>query len=270
MNTKKNTKANTTETKATKVTKTSLVNNLKALAPQVAKVDADLALRIDKALKNKKTTGEELEKLLNEAIALGNAPAPAAPVVENEVKPAEKSEKKKAALKPAEKKKVEKPEPKKEDSSSVKSLKTTGDTVAPMAILFPDSIETEVDGGKVKFRKAKADEFNTIKDIVDAMTSGKSVVFACYWTQRHIKEFNYGNSFRVPQPKSFKDNLDLAQACVESLKLKRLWAMSVYTDGMYFFDETELEPIEDVNPYTGDKYLVRVSNGMEYEIYIEA
>ena len=266
MNTKKNTKANTTtETKATRVTKTSLVNNLKALAPQVAKVSEDLALRIDKALKNKKTTGEELEKLLNEAIALGNAPAPAAPVVENEVKP---TEKKKAALKPAEKKKVEnKPEPKKEDSS-VKSLKTTADNRPATALMFPDHISTEVDGNTMKFRKAKPDEFNTIKSVVDVMNTGKPVIFACYWTARHIKQFNYGDSFNCEQPKAFKNDLDLAQACVESLKLKKLWCMSIYTDAMYWFHETDLEPVEDTNPYTGDKYLVRVSNGMEFEIYI--
>lgn len=36
---------------------------------------------------------------------------------------------------------------------------------------------------------------------------------------------------------------------------------------MYSFETPDLEHIEDTDPYNGDKFRVRVSNGMEFEIY---
>lgn len=258
----------TAEVKTTKPTKTSLVASLRAIAPQVAKISTDLALKIDKALKSKKTTVEELSALLKESIELGNKP-----VVEADAKPAPK---KKVTAKKTEKAEEPKKTPekqskktaKKSEESPVKSEKSTGDIKAPMATLFPDTITTEVDGEEVLLRKAKPDEFTTIDELVEALEEDKTVLFACYWSKRHIKEFSYGYTFRVPEVKSFKNDLDLVLATASCQKIKRIWAMSLLTDAMYFFEEDELTPIEDTNPYNGDKYKVRVSNGMEYEIYV--
>lgn len=266
-----NAKVTATETKATKTkpTKTSLVSSLRAIAPQVAKVSTDLALKIDKALKNKKTTVEDMTALLKEAIELGNKP-----VVEADAKPApkkkvtakktEKADEKSTKTEKAEKKKTEK----KSEESPIKSLKTTGNLKAPMATLFPDTITTENEEGTLTLTKVKPTEFTKMEEIVDALENGKTVLFACYWSKRHIKEYNYSYVYRVDAPKSFENDLDLVLAVADCKKVKRVWAMSLYTDAMFFFEESDLEPIEDENPYTGEKYLIRVSNGMEFDIYI--
>lgn len=253
--TKANAKAETktkTKTNDTK-SKVSFVNTLRTLLPEVVKVDTNLAALIDKALTSKKTTVKTLEELTSKAIALGNKP-----VVENEDKSA-----KKKTVRATKTPKAEKAE----EESAVKSIKTTGDKSAPMATLFPDTITTSMEGADIELTKAADTEYTKIEDIVNAMNEGKIVVLACYWTKRHIKEFNYGALFNVDAPKSFKDDLDLLLAVVDCPNTKRLWCMSMETEAMLYFEEADLTPVEDTNPYNGEKYNIRVSNGMEYAIY---
>lgn len=272
-----NTKATaTTETKATKLdltkeSKASLVANLRTLLPKVISEDDALGAKIDKALKSKKTTLDDLKALMTSVVELGKKPAPKT-VVEAEEKP-----KKKVTAKKTEKvaEKTEKPAPKvekkkTENKSQVQTVQTTGDITAPQATIFPATITTQIDGEDVVLTKAKSSEFTTIQDIVEAMdskTDPKIIVFACYWTKRHIKEFNYALTFSVASPKSFKDDLDLCIAAWECPTIKRLFAMSLETEAVYYFEEGSLTPIEDSNPYNGEKYQIRVSNGMEFEIY---
>lgn len=280
-NVKANAEKKSQDTKTETMSKVMLVKNLRSLVAGVAKVDADLALKIDKALKNKKTTVETLTTLLTEAVELGKKP-----VVANEEKPAKKNvggitkstktgttsdlktkattEKKseKAKTKTTEKKSA----PKANEKPTVATVQTTGNLKAPLATIFPKLITTKIDGEEVKLTLAKDNEFTTVEEIVEAMES-KIVVLASYWTARHIKEFNYSAGFRVKAPKSFKDDLDLTIAVVDCPNAKRLWSMSLETEAMYFFEENELSPVEDTNPYNGEKYSVRVSNGMEFAIY---
>ena len=49
--------------------------------------------------------------------------------------------------------------------------------------------------------------------------------------------------------------------------MKRMWANSVYSEAMFRFENEDITHIEDTNPYTDDKFRVRVSNGMEFELY---
>lgn len=256
----KTTKAKTTET----TSKASLIANLRTILPSVVKVDTDLAAKIDKALTSKKTTVDTLNNLLQQATALGNKK----PVAENEEKksPEKSGEDKKSTKKTIKAKKNT--EKKSEDKSPVKSEKTVGDIKAPVATLFPDTLTTSFEGADITMTKAKDTEFLTVEDIVTAMNEGKIVVLACYWTKRHIKEFNYEFTFRVAAPKSFKDDLDLCLAVVDCPNAKRLWVMSMETEAMLYFEEEELTPVEDTNPYNGEKYNIRVSNGMEYAIYV--
>lgn len=260
----KNVKVNE-NAKAETATKVSLIANLRTLLPEVIKVDDALGAKIDKALNSKKTTAETLKGLLNEAIALGKKK----PIVETEEKPAPK---KKVTAKKTIEKKEEKPakveKKKTEKESPVKSVKSTGDIEAPVATLFPNTLTTSFEGADVTLTKAKDTEFLTVEDIVTAMNEGKIVVLACYWTKRHIKEFNYALTFRVAAPKSFKDDLDLCLAVVDCPNAKRLWVMSLETEAMLYFEEDDLTPVEDTNPYNGEKYNIRVSNGMEYAIYV--
>ena len=283
MNTKKNVKANTTakSTGAEKKSETSrlvsAVKNLKAILPNIT--DKRLANKVSKALTAKTSTANSLEKLLDEVIKSG---MPKKAVVENEVK-AKKTIKKtvkeepktetKATKKPVAKKTEEKATAKKptatKKESPVKSVKTTGDTKPPIALLFPDSLTKEIDGEKVTLRKAEDDEFTTIEEIATATEEGKLVVVACYWSARHLKQYDYAMQYGVNKvPKTFPEDLDLAQGVTISEMNKKFFAMSIYTEAMYTFYEEDLVPVEDKDPYTGAKYSVRVSNGMEFAVYV--
>lgn len=250
-----------------------MLTTLKALSDKIT--DKNLKAEVMNSLKVKSPKAEDVAELLKRVIDSGK------PVVANEEKPAPKKTTKtgkssdsktkaktETEKKPAPKKKVtakttEKPE---KEKPAVATVKTTGDISAPMATIFPDSITTKIDGEEVKLTLAKGTEYTTVEEIVEAMES-KIVVLACYWTARHIKEFNYSYALKVKAPKSFKDDLDLTIAVVDCPNTKRLWTMSLETEGMYFFEEEDLTPIEDTNPYNGEKYSVRVSNGMEFAIY---
>lgn len=262
-NAKVNTTAKSTEKKVdlTAESKVTLVGNLRTLLPEVIKLDDALGAKIDKALKSKKTSVETLKDLLTQSIALGKINSK--PVVENE-------EKKKIVAKKNDKAtaKTATTAPKADSKKSpVQSVKTTGDTKAPIATIFPDTITTKIEDEDIVLTKAKSTEFHTVQDIVEAMENN-IVIIACYWTPRHIKQYGYSASFRLEkEPKAFKDDLDLAMAAFDCPTIKRLWAMSVETEAVYCFDEEDLTPVEDTNPYNGDKYLIRVSNGMEFEIY---
>lgn len=283
MKTTKNVKANTTA-KSTGAEKSetsrlvSAVKNLKAVLPNIT--DKRLANKVSKALTAKTSTANSLEKLLDEVIKSG---MPKKAVVENEVKTKKtikkstpKEEPKtetKVAKKPVAKKSEEKATAKKptatKKESPVKSVKTTGDVKPPIALLFPDTLTKEIDGEKVTLRKAEDDEFTTLAEIAEATEEGKIIVMAGFWSARHIKEYDYTRTFMVSKaPKSFPDDLDLAQGVTISEMNKKFFAMSIYTEGMYVFYESELAPIEDVNPYTGEKFSVRVSNGMEFAVYV--
>lgn len=277
--TKSTTKKATTEKPVTKSEVTApdsksvkgMLTTLKALSEKIT--DKNLKAEVMNSLKVKNPKAEDIAALLKRVIDSGK------PVVANEEKPAPKKTTKTGKSsdseketdeksKPAPKKKVtakttEKPE---KEKPAVATVKTTGDISAPMATIFPDSITTKIDGEEVKLTLAKGTEYTTVEGIVEAMES-KIVVLACYWTARHIKEFNYSYALKVKAPKSFKDDLDLTIAVVDCPNAKRLWTMSLETEGMYFFEEEDLTPIEDTNPYNGEKYSVRVSNGMEFAIY---
>ena len=284
MNTKKNVKANTTakSTGAEKKSETkallTIVKNLKTVPPEIK--DSKLSARVTKALNSKTATADSLQKLLDEVIKSG---MPKKAVVENEVKAkkivkktttkAEPKTETKVAKKPTAKKSEEKAPVKKSTAtkkeSPVKSVKTTGDTKPPIALLFPETLEKEIDGEKVTLRRAGDDEFTTIEDIASATEEGKLVVVACYWSARHLKQYDYAIQYGVDiAPKNFPEDLDLAQGVTISEMNKKFFAMSIYTEAMYTFFEEDLAPVEDKDPYTGEKYSVRVSNGMEFAVYV--
>lgn len=266
----KNVKVNE-NAKATATTQEdSLIHDLKSILPEVIKLDDALGAKIDKALNSKKTSESTLRSLLKEAIDLGHKAMPKKkPVVETEEKPAPK---KNVTAKKTTEKEEEKPakveKKKTEKESPVKSVKSTGDIKAPVATLFPDTLTTSFEGADITLTKAKDTEFLTVEDIVTAMNEDKIIVLACYWTKRHIKEFDYALNFSVAAPKSFKNDLDLCIAAWECPTIKRLFAMSLETEAVYYFEEESLTPVEDTNPYNGEKYNIRVSNGMEYAIYV--
>ena len=133
----------------------------------------------------------------------------------------------------------------------------------PMARIFPKEIDHESLGKLV----ACPDKYHTVKEIREAIDGEKNLIFACYWTKRHIKEFAYGQAYEVPVPKGgFPYDLDTLQALYVCEGIDRIYALSTYTEAMFRFMEEDLVPTE-CEANDGSKFMMRYSAGLEFEIY---
>lgn len=203
-------------------------------------------------------TVEEVQSYLDSASTESLAPAT------NE----EKKTSKKPVVKPTEHamkpkktpKKVEEPKTE-EHADTVETTKQIGSL--PIARLFPETLNIE----NLGVLKRAEETYKTMEDVAKALEEGKHFYFACYWTQRHLKEYNYSSMYRVQGVKKFPNDLDILEPVYFCENVKRMWANSVYTEAMCFFENDEMEHINDTDPYNGEKFRVRVSNGMEFELY---
>ena len=258
-----------------KTTKKELIDFITESAKEIK--DKNLISRIKYTLtgvqKNEKEVSKsDLYELAKEILGF-IAPVPQ-PVVENSPKP-KLGKKKSAETEPVvetadEPEEVTEEAPKKTTKKTVKKEKpaviaTEGLTKKdlPMAKIFPKEIDHESLGKLV----ACPDKYHTIQEIREAIESDKNLIFACYWTKRHIKEFAYGQAFDVPTPKGgFPYDLDTLQALYGCEGMDRIYALSTYTEAMFRFNEDELVPVE-CEANDGSKFLMRYSAGLEYEIY---
>ena len=261
-----------------KTTKKGLIEFIKGSVKNVS--EEGLLSRINYTLKGVEKNEAEVAKsdlydLAKEILSLV-APAPKTVAVENSPKP--KLGKKKTAEPvedtdetteeeaPApEKKSTKKVAPKKEKKEPAKVIATDGLTTKdlPMAKIFPKEIDHESLGKLV----ACPDKYHTIQEIREAIEGDKNLIFACYWTKRHIKEFAYGQSYEVPVPKGgFPHDLDTLQALYVCEGIDRIYALSTYTEAMFRFVEEDLVPTE-CEANDGSKFMMRYSAGLEFEIY---
>ena len=65
----------------------------------------------------------------------------------------------------------------------------------------------------------------------------------------------------------FPYDLDIVMAVLPCETIERIFAMSRITEALYRFEGEDFAPVEDVDPRSGDKFQIRVSAGMEFEIY---
>lgn len=119
-----------------------------------------------------------------------------------------------------------------------------------MAKAFPQTIEV----GDSKYELAT--DIKTLEDLYNALNNDEEIVFAYYWTKRHLKQFPYFGGW-LGQPKSFDNDLDLATAIYVSDEKKVSYQVSMYTEAVYTILPTDFD-IEDG---------VRVAGGIEYQIY---
>lgn len=152
---------------------------------------------------------------------------------------------------------------KKEKAPAVEATEGLTKKDLPMAKIFPKEIDHESLGKLV----ACPDKYHTIQEIREAIEADKNLIFACYWTKRHIKEFAYGQSYEVPVPKGgFPHDLDTLQALYVCEGIDRIYALSTYTEAMFRFYEEDLAPTE-CEANDGSKFMMRYSAGLEFEIY---
>lgn len=256
------------ETKVTvKESKGELLKFLEAVHGDVTEnLGGRIKYTLDKALENiNSVTKMDLVDLVNEAKEDLNSKI----TVENAVKPKiveeDESEDEDAMVSNTEKVETPKKSAKKKPVLKKKVEETTpvSKKSFAMAKFFPETIEHE-DLGTLK---AVPDKYTSYKELYTALDSGKTLYFACYWSARQIKEFDYNGSRLVSAPKKFPHDLDLLVAVVPCEKIERVWCMSQYTEAMFMFEGENLEPVADKDLTTGEDFKIRVNNGMEFEIY---
>ena len=276
----------------TKTTKEQLKSFLGANAKAVKTADKDLFDQIayaDKMAKkdDSKVTRKDLVDLVKSVIALlgdkcvepalAQEKAPATPQAENSVKKLAKGVSKKQETKEEtsseesgesektaeetqgadEKKEApkkslggkKKPATKKE---GVTVLNTDADSekAVQLAKAFPKTLEV----GDSKYELAE--DIKTLDDLYEALNKDEEIVFAYYWTKRHLKQFPYFGGW-LGQPKSFDNDLDLATAIYVSDEKKVSYQVSMYTEAIYTILPTDFEETDGV----------RVAGGIEYQIY---
>jgi hypothetical protein len=273
----------------TKTNKQGMVEYLEHIDQTDKRITKSLKDRIVYTLNAAKKSIQDVDRasltdLINDISAVlvpVTAPAP----IEGSLKPATKTEDKKTAPKLGSRKSNETPKeeapapeaPKADDKKKLGAKKPTVDSVPaassvgkenlPSAKMFPTDIEHK-DLGKLISCKGMLENY---KDVVKALEGDITLYFACYWTKLHIKKYEYEASRRVKAPKEgFPFDLDLAVAVVPCENIERLYAMSMYTEAMFVFEGEDLEPVKSEDPRGGDTYSVRVSSGMEFEIYAPA
>ena len=119
-----------------------------------------------------------------------------------------------------------------------------------MAKQFPQTIEV----GDSKYELAT--DIKSMDDLYEALNKDEEIVFAYYWSRRHLRQFDYFVGC-LGQPKSFDNDLDLATTIYVSDEKKVAYQVSMYTEAMYTVLPKDFE----------DEDGIRVSFGMEYQIY---
>ena len=272
----------------TKVTKEQLKHFLNDNAKAVKAKDKNLYDRMmytGKVIKedDSKVTRKELVDLAKETLKLlgkdtnitsleAKEETPATPVAENSVKKLSKgTSKKQKSMEeppakpeetPAEEVKEEKVDTKKSAKKSslgkkdkpkkdgVTALEEVSDKTVQMAKMFPQTVEV----GDSKYELAH--DITSMEDLHNALANDEEIVFAYYWTKRHLKQFPYYSGL-LGQPKSFDNDLDLATAIYVSDEHKVAYAVSLYTEALYATIPSDFEEEDGI----------RFNNGMEYQIY---
>lgn len=277
----------------TKTTKEQLKSFLGANAKAVKTADKDLFDQIayaDKMAKkdDSKVTRKDLVDLVKSVIALlgdkcvepalAQEKTPATPQAENSVKKLAKGVSKKQETKEessskesgesektaketqgADEKKApkkslggkKKPATKKE---GVTVLNTDADTNSEKAVQLAKAFPKTLEVGDSKYELAE--DIKTLDDLYEALNKDEEIVFAYYWTKRHLKQFPYFGGW-LGQPKSFDNDLDLATAIYVSDEKKVSYQVSMYTEAIYTILPTDFEETDGV----------RVAGGIEYQIY---
>lgn len=219
-----------------KVTRKDLVDLVKdvvaCLTPAPAPVVAEASLKkpLKKGQKKSESKSEEVSEPVAEEVA---------PVEEKTEKVDKKSANKTKAEKPAKKSGVAVLN----DKASEKSIQ--------LADTFTDTLE--VDGAKYEI----AHDIKSMDDLYKALEAEEVVVFAMYWTKRHLKQFNYFGGL-LSTPKEFPMDLDLCTCVYASDEGKVAYAVSTYTEAFYTLLPDHLTEDEDG---------IRYSGGIEYQIY---
>lgn len=258
-----------------KTTKQELKDFLGANCKAIKKQDKNLYERLvyaDAMLKKdeKQVTRRDLADLAKEVIrVLGDklvtpAVAEETPVEETPVEVKAENSVKKAGKGVAKKQEFPKKEEEAETKTAKKSLgkKTPKKDVVTelegaenqkavqLAKQFPKTLEV----GDTKYELAS--DIKTMDDLYSALESDEEIMFAFYWTKRHLKQFPYFNGL-LGQPKEFDNDLDLCSTIYVSDEKKVAYNVSRYTDAVYAIIPSDFKEEDGI----------RYASGIEFQIY---
>lgn len=243
-------------------------NDLYELAQEVMTALTPAPAPVEASLKPKKTIGKS--KKSAEPVEEAPAETESEEVEETEDEaPAEKSEPKKSGKKSSLKKSdkdSKKTEKKKTEVETLPAASNVGTDNLPSAKMFP----AEIDHPELGKIVACTGAYTTYPEILKALEEEKTLYFACYWTKRQIREFQYAAS-KMIKPEVVKNgfpyDLDILMAVLPCETMERVFAMSRITEALFQFEGEDFKPVEDTDPRSGEKFQIRVSAGMEFEIY---
>ena len=122
---------------------------------------------------------------------------------------------------------------------------------------FPASLKVKIDG-ETKELILQPTKYKNSKEVEKAIDEGKELYFACYWSKKLLKQFDYGQIFSVKEISSFPHDLDIVQPLVFCETLPKLHAVSIYTEAMLAIQDFELKEVVE-----GERF----SGGMNFQIY---
>lgn len=247
------------ETDQKKVTKEDLSELAKELSSflidSVMKKSEESTPETEAPVKGKKSEKKPKENALKPKKKVEKKPEPEEEEDEEEEKPVKKTSKKGTVKTPAKKNEVE----------TLPPVSNKGVDV-PSATMFPKELEIEGLGKLISC----AGQYETYESIKAAIDEEKSLYFACYWSKTQVKKFQYAES-KMVKPETckngFPNDLDILNAVLTCETMERLFAMSLYTEALFQFEAEDFKAVEDTDPRSGKKFKVRVSAGMEFEIY---
>lgn len=250
----------------TKTTKEQLIKFIGVNVSAIKKKDKDLYDEIayaDKVMKKdpKKVTRVDLMNMAKSVIKLlgDSAKDPYTVVAETSIKKAPKKDqvvevevpKKDTKTEEKPKKKLAKKSTKKtppKETVKAKDNLLSQKVSVQLAETFPEVLHT----ADTTYKMAR--DIKTIDDLVSAYEKDENVILAFYWSQRHLRQYDYFERL-MGQPKSFENDLDLV-SCI------------YVSSSVSYFVSSETEAMYMVMPDNFAEYEgVRMSGGIEYQIY---
>lgn len=221
---------------------------------------------VEGSLKPKKTGGITKSKTPVEEVEDESEDEEEAPAEEPEAEEVEEVETPKKSGKKSTLKKSNKDSKKKPEVETLPAASNVGADHLPSAKMFP----AEIDHPELGKLIACVGDYTTYADILKALEAEKTLYFACYWTKRHIREYQYAQA-KMVDPKTVKNgfplDLDILMAVLPCETMERVFAMSRITEALFQFEGEDFKYVEDTDPRGGGKFQIRVSAGMEFEIY---
>lgn len=168
------------------------------------------------------------------------------------MKPVEAKLKPVAAEKEEEVDSKEEEKPAKPVKKKAAKKETTPDKLEVRSIKLPKTLDTDYGTYSLV-----TEGIDSPSDLEKAVTEGRDIVLAVYWSKKLLKQFDYTGDPLFDDVKSFPQDYDVRKPVYFLENGKALYALSVYTESMGIFREQDFDQVDGV----------RYSNKAEFGVY---